>query len=224
MNKGAFAAQLNCAWNIICALGLDEQRVFHPVYPDDMASELRSMNYPDQWSTCLKKDYYDFLLSDHSLIQFRWGGRPACCLSYSYYECPFRVLTYPEFLQREGMRVEDVGDAFRNDYDTYAAEGEPKDSVTPVRYDYNPDQYKEGIHPASHVHIGHLNEIRLGAKRILKPVSFVLLVVRQFYPHRWVSLHAMQDAPLWCRQVRTSLQEINKQFWGQLDEREMVLL
>ena len=47
---------------------------------------------------------------------------------------------------------------------------------------------KEGQHPAAHIHLGVDSPIRLSCKYKLKPMSFILFVLRQFYPDEWTRL------------------------------------
>jgi hypothetical protein len=62
------------------------------------------------------------------------------------------------------------------------------ESPVMIRYDYAPDDYNEGLHPASHLHIGFESEIRIGCKCIMLPQTFILKIVRQCYPNEWYAL------------------------------------
>lgn len=99
-----------------------------------------------------------------------------------------------------------------------------KESVTPIRYDYRPQHYEEGRHPASHVHFGHMNNIRLATERVLeRPLSFFLLVIRQYYPDDWVNLLQHAEAGNWCKNVRDDLGNVSTEYWRPLDQLEMIL-
>jgi hypothetical protein len=100
---------------------------------------------------------------------------------------------------------------------------EPKISVTPLRYDYHPDLYTQGRHPASHVHFGHGSNIRIGTDRALKPLSFSLLVLRQYYPDTWARLIRAAETEQLCRNVRTTLDPVPGHYWGAFDKWEMLL-
>ena len=73
------------------------------------------------------------------------------------------------------------GDEFRADYEQYVTSVESKRIVTPIRYDYSAAAYREGVHPASHVHFGFANEIRVGTRRVMNPVAFILPHVPQIW-------------------------------------------
>ena len=95
--------------------------------------------------------------------------------------------------------------------------------VTPLRYDYKATDYKEGIHPASHVHFGFSNDIRVGTRKVMNPVSFVLFVIRQRYPDHWVKYLGIKSSPIICRNVRQNITDVDALYWKQNDSHELVL-
>src|SRR5262249_40204231 len=98
-----------------------------------------------------------------------------------------------------------------------------KNVVTPIRYDCKASDYKEGRHPASHIHFGFGNEIRVGTRRVMNPISFLLMIVRQCYPDRWEALRRLQYASSWCRNVRENLDEIDVAYWNDADQLELAM-
>lgn len=218
MNEGLFKTQVNECWKILRKLELEKERVFHPIYPQKPASIFRNLSYIEIWETCIAHQYYDFQLTDNSLIQFRKN-------SYVYYECPYNSLSYPEFLHEHlETTLYEVGDEFKYEYEDYLSGCEKKESVTPIRYDYDPDRYEQGRHPASHIHFGHNNHIRLATTKILKPLSFFLLIIRQCYPELWITkLLKLPETKIWCKNIREQLDNVNEKFWNPFDEWEMKL-
>ena len=166
--------------------------------------------YRDVWEEVRRSQLFDLLLVDSSMLQFRLNRYPDPPMTYSYFECPFRVLTYREFLDREvGSSFSEVGDLFRSEYEEFVlSSAEPKESVTPIRYDFAPDRYCSVAHPASHLHIGCENEMRLGTTRILSPMSFTLLILRQRYPSYWIQLNSRGNTQTWSGAVRNSLDAV----------------
>ena len=224
MNRGEFAAQVNDAWAVSNGLALADQRVWLPNYPAVTAREFRGLSYVDTWFTCLQNNYFDFSFRDGAFVQFVLGSIRPLRLSYSYYECPYEGLTYEGFVEFElELDLNETGDSFREEYETYRMTQEAKEAVTPFRYDYAPKDYVEGRHPASHVHFGHGSSIRIGTDKILKPMSFLMFLLRQCYASEWTSLHKMKDAEVWCRNVEDSLDEVSDKYRNDLDEREMTL-
>lgn len=224
MNQGLFAAQVNTGWDILRTLKLDSDRVWYPSYPENPATRFRSLSYVDVWKNCFSNQFYDFLLSDRSFIQFRADSFRPLKVSYAYYECPFQGLSYAEFIEKElELSLDDVGDFFHEEYEDYLLSCGPKETVTPIRYDYDPERYMEGLHPASHIHFGHGSNIRVGTKRILRPLSFLLFVIRQCYSQSWKTCLALNDASTWCKNVRDALDEIDARFLNTADYSEMIL-
>lgn len=224
MNEGLVQAQLNDGWSLLCDLHIDGYRNNFPRYPDNPGAYFRKMSYPETWETCFLEKYYDFQLFDNSLIQFRIERGETINLNYSYYECPYDSMTYKEFLSDLETSFSESGDEFRQEYEVYLSSCNIKGSVTPIRYDYSPSQYHEGRHPVSHLHLGHSSHIRLATKKILKPLSFLLLITRQFYPDVWTKFHEHPNANILYRNVRTNLETVGEEFWNTLDDCEMVLL
>ena len=111
----------------------------------------------------------------------------------------------------------------KREYDLYILNRERKDAVTPLRYGYEPELYRENRHPASHMHFGHDSEIRVGTKKFLRPLSFFLFVIRQCYPECWSVLVQIYNADALCKNIREHLDDIDKDYWNPKDEWEMSL-
>lgn len=222
MNKGLFSTQINTAWNILDYVELAAERVYFPSY-SEKAATFRGLNYLDTWRLCIQKQYYHFQLIDNSLIQFEAESYAPLKLRYVFYECLIKSISYLDFLVSYDLNHREVGDSFREEYENYLITCRVKDTFTPIRYDFTPDLYTEGRHPASHIHFGHQNEIRIGTKYILKPLSFLLLILRQHYPNAWNILIQNKEAKNWCKNVRKNLESIEDIYWNVLDEWEMIL-
>lgn len=180
------------------------------------------MSYVETWKYCFQNQWYDFLLVDNSLVQFRIYSLRPLKVSYAFLDCPFGGTTYEDFIQTQlELDVNDVGDSFRQEYADYLLTCPPKPAWTPIRYDYDSDAYMPGIHPASHMHFGYGNGIRVATLRILKPLSFVLFVVRQCYGQAWRDLNDHENMTYWCRNIRDSLDLVDRAFMDAIDQREM---
>lgn len=226
MNRGQFETQVSTAYEILKKLELGEDRVYHPKYPQDAASLFRKLSYVETWNLCFREQYYDFQLTDDSLIQFRVESFVPLCFSYVYYECPYTPsVSFEQYIRDYVGLIEfDSHLHIRRDYEEYYALLENKESYTPLRYDYTPKQYMEGRHPASHIHFGHKNNIRVGTKKILQPVSFLCFVLRQAYPDLWEKLTQMDEAELWVRNVRENLDDVRDEYWNRRDHWELTLI
>lgn len=225
MNEGQYYSQLETAWDILKKLRLDKDRIWNPVYSRLAVSAFRGLTYLETWRECFREQFYNFQLYDNALLQFRVESFRPPQINYVYYECPYQCIPYGDFVRQYwDLEPHDVGDELMTDYETYLATCNVKETVTPIRYDYKPAHYVQGRHPASHVHFGHTNNVRVGTKKMLvRPLTFFLFVIRQCYPDSWIMLLEESGAPSWCRNVRESLPDVDAQYWGPLDEYEIVL-
>ena len=122
-----------------------------------------------------------------------------------------------------GISYAEAGQVFIDEYEKYAMNGTQKSIVTPTRYDYAPHQYVEGRHPASHMHFGYCSEIRVATNRILSPLSFLLFVLRQYYPEYWQRF-CLRSIPRQCaNSIRANLTLVQSKFSKNNDKHEMIL-
>jgi hypothetical protein len=234
IGDGRFQAQLSTAEKILKKVGLLEERAMSP-NKGLGAAHFRGLSYRQVYEECLREYVYDFRLTDQSLLLFVKGGRNEHdgFLNFCYYECPVSVMSYTDFVAAEyGLspfddgfddEVAAWGDDFRADYEQYVTSMELKNVVTPIRYDYSASDYHEGVHPASHVHFGFANEIRVGTRRVMNPISFVLLLVRQRYPRQWATVLTIEERRIWCRNVRDDIDKVDQAYWKEQDELELAL-
>jgi hypothetical protein len=219
---GLFQAQINEAEVVLRAVDLLDGARNSWRCPIGIASMVRGKTYRESWQLIYANQWYDFVLRDFSMLQF---SRTENELRYAYYDSPLLIIPYEDFVTQElGEDVELVGEMFREEYEQAIESSPAKESVTPFRYDYDPAAYRQCVHPASHLHIGASNNIRIGTKKILRPLSFVLLVMRQCYPHEWLRLIDMADAAKWCRQVKEDLDAVPDDFFQEKDKHEQMLI
>ena len=233
IGEGEFIDQINRAASLLVELCLLEKQEYSPNRNVGAAS-FRGLSYRETWERTFQLFAYDFVLVDQSLVHFKKTGTNEHngCLGFSYLECPIEVQTYESFCadwlevgplnEDYDEQLAECGDLLRKDYEEYVNTCEAK-PVTPIRYDYAPTDYVPGTHPASHVHFGFKNEVRVATERILKPLSFVLLVVRQRYSSEWMKLLEIDADRHRCRAVRRALDEVHEDYWSELDEHELVL-
>jgi hypothetical protein len=234
ISEGLFQTQLNKVEHILNELDLLEERQPSPNLSLG-ASHFRGMSYRQIYEECVREYAYEYRLTDQSLLLFVKSGSNVHngSLSYSYLDCPVKVMPYREFVGNEiGMDVMDEnfdeevdswGDQLFSDYDQYINSLNNKSTVTPLRYDYKASDYRAGIHPASHVHFGHENEIRVGTNRVMRPLSFLLFLLRQRYPAEWDQLRNMRQMSIYVRNVRSELDLVESTYWSERDQDEIFL-
>jgi hypothetical protein len=214
VSSGPFRASVQEAWKLAQSLDIAGAFNSKAAYPTAAIARFRQMSYLDEWKACRESGYWDIQLKDRSLLQFRDDGGGD--LSFSYFEVPLVCQTYEEWTE-EMLGDADGAGEFLDDYDTYFWTCGLKPHVTPMRYDYTPGMYRTGAHPAAHLHVGRDAEIRLGARRIFKPISFFMLVVRQYYPATWEKRFLPGPySEVQARAVRESLELVPNEFWKTL--------
>jgi hypothetical protein len=168
---------------------------------------------------------FDFRLVDHALFQFKSFSEDD--VSYCYYEAPFEVVTYRDYVAElfghDLVAVANVGDSFYEDYELVVETAPLRKAVSPIRYDYQPAQYEPGVHPAAHIHLGTSNEIRLSTGRRMRPTSFVLFVLRQMYPEYWRRFLGRDDVQTVCRSVREDLEQVDEAYMQDRDRLQLIL-
>lgn len=206
MTVGAFAAEIGRSFDVLRKLRLGQERNQFVRYDDSLPGLVREMSYTDEFTHYSTERLFDVVMVDGAMFQFKPEKRGQ--YSYCYYQSPVAAVTYEEFVAEfysDLGSVDEIGAAFQSEYGEYLSTVRLRDAVTPVRFDYSPAAYREGVHPAAHIHIGSGNSIRLATDRLMTPLAFVLFVVRQLYPAQWVELLSWDDAPAICTWVREAL-------------------
>lgn len=227
MNDGLFYSQLNEIEKILKRFNLFNERNHFPDYTYCVPNRFRKKSYREIWEICYSEKYFDYFLSDQSIIQFQVDNSEPS-LRYAFYEAPFSYMSYTDFLIKEcGFLEQDltgIGDSLRDEYDDAYVTSSLKEIVTPIRYDFDPLRYIEGRHPASHIHFGFSNNIRVGTIKLLRPLSFLVFIFRQCYPDIWINFLNTDENINLCKNVRENLDDINDSYRNPLDSLEMSLL
>lgn len=189
----------------------------HFVLKAATVSHLRELSYLDQWKTSRSEEWFHIEMEDLSLFLFAEGGTS----SYSYLQCPLDVPSYRNFLEQRGLEFsmqnkrENV-----NDYSMLLDTAGLRQHLTPMRYDLDPNGYKSGVHPLAHLHIGLDNNVRLGLRKKMTPLAFVLFVMRQAYPESWERLLQQNEAVNLPKKIRPECNDVENVWWQQQDQLE----
>jgi hypothetical protein len=194
IGEGRFRAEVARGFALLEELNLSIYMNPRPAIDPATIDNLRSSEtYVDEYSRHLSLQAFDFLLDDGSLFFFRRDLQDQTQLSYGYLESPYAAISYGEFLDEYyGAGSQRSMEAWP-EYEEYRAQALQRPNVLPVRYDWSPGLYREGAHPAAHLHVGYRTGARLALDAVLTPLQFVLLAIRQFYLQDWeatVSHHA----------------------------------
>jgi len=197
MNKGAIVDGIKKAKRLLkkADINYSENTSFPHDYllPNKLSDEFIRVSQEKEYDTihkiALSNGDYDILLDDYSFFQFTQDS--VGVLRYAFYQSAREIPTYDSFMESIGFSKEDYNQdieeerPFSNDYEQIISEANLSNSVTPIRYDYNKKQYQRIIHPISHLHIGHDNDVRIPMNIILTPQAFVAFVIRHVYYKHW---------------------------------------
>jgi len=187
-------------------------------YP--IPAEVRPKPYAEQWQILTARGWYSYKLEDHSLLVFVETAQP----SFSYYPCPVVAKPRHIFGREQGFVGADIYSSEMTDrYERHLETAPLRESIVPVRFDFDEDGYDERCHPIGHVHFGHEIDIRVGTDRIWNPTAFGLFILRQFYPEKWRTLLSRPTAAGLERRVRTGLSQVDDQYRDPMFKREAYL-
>ncbi len=232
--EGRFGAQLEAIKKLLGSLDMLEERQASP-NKSLGAAHFRGMNYRQVYEECIREYAYDFRLVDQALLLFTRAGNDEHDgqLDFCYYESPVIVIPYKEFVAMElGIApthpdyekvIGEFGDELRPDYEQYVSSQDSNVVVTPLRFDYKAEDYRPGIHPAAHIHFGFANHIRVGTRRVMNPISFLLFILRQRYPEKWGLFRKLRHSDQLCRNIRDELDLVHEDYWCDEDDREVYL-
>jgi len=226
-----FSSRVNQCLGIIRGLELFQRYNPNPDY--SLLSGARGLPYPQMWVYYLNNAMYDYLMADWSLLQFeeREPERGEPKYRYSYVQCPHQpALSFEKYSQESKTAArQDLEDEY---FGHLTEEGEEREHPRLIRYDYTPAQYRAGCHPASHMHIGCDDEFRVGTRKRMAPLSFVLFVARHSYTDNWTKyfcddedakIDNSQNRKKYDKFVRENLTSVAMKYFTHADEMEMHL-
>ncbi len=145
----------------------------------------RALPYAQMWTLANSKRWFHIQLEDLSIFQFQIRPSP----SFHFMECPLEIPTYADFLSTQGVDYRERNNPiYLDQYQEVIDTASLKLHITPMRYDYDSNAYRAGVHPAAHLHIGLNNQIRLRLSREMNARAFLLFVIRHRYPEAWYKL------------------------------------
>ena len=186
-------------------------------------NEIRRGRYTDGYKECRDKYDYDFLLTDGDIFLFEmWQdeNHHVNKLYYLFLESPYQISTYNEYLTNNGMSYTDVGDSLLESFFIESDNFLKKGNVLKIHYDYFPDDYVELVHPASHIHFGNKDDVRIPINSILSPVEFVCMCLKITKYDRWknaIKTPSFLDIVLSQKSNTSNLESC---FFSQNDSRE----
>jgi hypothetical protein len=182
-------------------------------------------DYVKAYQAALDALAFDFLLMDDSFFQFSWEEQgDSFRVRYAFYESPFEVIDYESYLARYELEIGEAGGMFLDDYSQEVSQGVPKRCVCPLRYDFSGAEYTPGVHSASHLHVGHGNQLRINSRDVITPALFTAFAVKAAFFERWktsaLAVESVATRLLRKRQCRS----VPKKFFADIDKADLYLV
>jgi hypothetical protein len=203
---------------------------------DGVSEEFKSASIQDDYFKAylagLNNYDYDFLLQDQSYFQFEFQKTEQFIETrYAFFQNPITYISYSEYVRKEleNMNLEwteeDIGATLDDEYNQYLNEQELKSNYTTIRYDSDLPNYRPLIHAVSHLHIGHLNNVRIPLDKVISPLKFALFTIKHVYYQEWKKivdgqLNTLQERLLTSKHGELLLDE---EMWRELERLEIFL-
>jgi hypothetical protein len=188
---------------------------FSGIQPIEIA-RIRQLTYLEQWQVARDERLYHICLDDQSLISFQdIAGKK----SFSYMPCPLIVPSQSDFFKSQFPDLRPShAKRYQDEYELALLTASPKNHVTPIRLDVDFNSYRCAVHPATHIHFGVDNEIRIATRRMWSPQAFFLFLIRHSYPRNWELLLERRGDLKIERWIRSDLPLLEPDYWGQGDD------
>lgn len=199
---------------------------------DEFKKASLSNKYYEAYKVGLENYDFDFLLKDESYFQFQYINKEGVLeIRYAYFQNPFEYLTYEEYLANEidleeiEESIESIGNIFEVEYNQFLNEQELSSNYSTIRYDSDFKNYKPILHSVSHIHIGHLNNIRIPLDKILSPLRFVLFTIKHIYYHNWKDRLENDKEGLITRlkDCMNGEEDLSDEYWNEDEKNELHL-
>lgn len=166
-----------------------ENMEYEKKYSQEYRASIYNEEYETKYKIAMENSDYDILLKDGSFFQFNCqkNGK-SFKIKYNFYQNPYidAKISYENFIKNMyDIEYDLVGEEYRILYEQYIAESKVNQNITPIRYDFDNEEYLEMSHPISHFHIGRNNEVRLPLNYVLLPEMFIQNIVMFIYPEYW---------------------------------------
>ena len=137
---------------------------------EDLSFALRNVTYEETYQVIKSKRCYNLNFADGGLIQMLYTFQRGTLVKHalSFFPSPNLI----EFQNDPEIYMQDV---------LYAEVVDKNVVVSPIRFDYDPDNYVDYHHPKSHLTIGQYKNCRIPVSAPLTPYQFLNFILRSFY-------------------------------------------
>lgn len=187
MTPQDFNSSIRSARATLQNVGLLEGCVYDVALPNTSQfrkDSLTSNSYVEIYEKGLSHSYYNVLLSDLAFFQFSYKAPEEFALAF--YPNP-RITGSADALSdyEDLMKQRDDVEINEESFSELASLMPAEMYVPRWRYEYSEEQYRKVMHPGAHFHIGMSGVDRWSCSRKLSPHSFLLLMIKFYYPTHW---------------------------------------
>lgn len=208
-------------------IGLFKNSIYDPNdhYADIVKSVSRKRNYEEIFQSVINTYSYDILLSDDSVFQFH---KEKNNYRYCFIQNPRVKMSWDEYLFYLGENEVDITESERELFQATFDNDEDEcfqinNYPVCIRYDVSEEEYKEGEHPYSHLHIGIHNEIRIPISILLTPEMFTEFVVKMVYRQMWLKFKDDNYFVDFHNSSKSRCDAIDLKFWSEMDKKDLFL-
>lgn len=176
--KNEILKQINDITSKLIAVGLSVQQNFPSLKDEaiyisgnkDLSIALKNIAYSEIYEILEREKNYNIKMIDGALIQLMYLFDGEILKKY-------RLAFFPSPNLEE----------FQNNSEIYESDEIYADIInknivtTPIRFDYDPDNYKEIEHPKSHITLGQYKNCRIPVSLPITPNIFIDFILRNFY-------------------------------------------
>lgn len=143
-----------------------------------------SSTYSNIYRSAISLSQYNVMLQDYAVFQYSWESEESWRLAY----LPNPWLSGAQAAQRvvaDWEALEALGGLDQEAVTGLLDELPYQGAIPAIRFEYAVDQYRELAHPVAHLHIGRHDQNRWALARPLEPLTFTMMILRQYYPEAW---------------------------------------
>lgn len=162
-------------------------------YSSSFLDIMHSDEYQKIYNCAIQNFDFEIMLIDESFFQFNFNSNS---YSLAYFPRPTKFVDFEEWLSNmftvnidsnpaefETFKQEMILDGdIHTEYEQYLTELESLQTIVPIRFDYDKDNYSEIYHPLCHFHIGLNNHIRIAFDKFITPLNFFHFILKNFFP------------------------------------------
>lgn len=196
-------------------------------YSKELKQVARDNDYKKIFDLIMTSYSYDVILEDDSIFQIHKSGDD---YRYMFMQSYRHKCTFEEFLTNINSDTSLFSDEDKELLRSFYEEDSDdscyitRNNPLCIRYDVAEDQYKEGIHPYSHLHIGLGNEMRIPVSIVLTPEMFVMFAIKMAYPDVWKKYESENAIIEMHNTFKKQCDKIKKAYWSDKDQRDLYII